>query len=250
MRYKSVVVTKRGGPEILQVIENDLRAPSAGEVRFLLETFDRQEKVWWAAPHDANDYPHAPWWHDEDGSLARAFDDFLVIPRAGLVALLHHYAPLVPVDWLGAVTEDTVTAIETMPDEKFGGGGDALCYALRLAETEALPQGYRDRLMPRLRDLALAVVSRDPQEWAKYCAPPLKIAPSPQSSVADPLWEDLQAHLDYQIDHQTPEGSWEPNWTWGEFYPEVWPQAELEWCGEVTLETLTALQAFGWIEER
>jgi len=33
MRYKSVIVTKRGGPEVLQVIENDLRAPSAGETR-------------------------------------------------------------------------------------------------------------------------------------------------------------------------------------------------------------------------
>ena len=33
MQYKSVVVTKRGGPEVLQVVENDLRPPSTGEVR-------------------------------------------------------------------------------------------------------------------------------------------------------------------------------------------------------------------------
>lgn len=33
MKYKSVVVTKRGGPEVLQVVENELRAPSAGEAR-------------------------------------------------------------------------------------------------------------------------------------------------------------------------------------------------------------------------
>lgn len=33
MKYKSVIVTKRGGPEVLQVIENDLRLPSAGEAR-------------------------------------------------------------------------------------------------------------------------------------------------------------------------------------------------------------------------
>jgi len=33
MKYKSVIVTRRGGPEVLQVIENDLRAPSAGEAR-------------------------------------------------------------------------------------------------------------------------------------------------------------------------------------------------------------------------
>lgn len=33
MKYKNVVVIKRGGPEVLQVTENDLRAPAAGEAR-------------------------------------------------------------------------------------------------------------------------------------------------------------------------------------------------------------------------
>lgn len=33
MKYRSVVAAQRGGPEVLQVVENDLRAPAAGEVR-------------------------------------------------------------------------------------------------------------------------------------------------------------------------------------------------------------------------
>lgn len=33
MRYKSVVVPKRGSSEVLQIVENDLRPPRAGEVR-------------------------------------------------------------------------------------------------------------------------------------------------------------------------------------------------------------------------
>jgi NADPH:quinone reductase-like Zn-dependent oxidoreductase len=33
MKYRSVVVTRRGGPEALQIAENDLRPPSAGEAR-------------------------------------------------------------------------------------------------------------------------------------------------------------------------------------------------------------------------
>jgi NADPH:quinone reductase-like Zn-dependent oxidoreductase len=33
MKYKSVSVTRPGGPEVLQVVENDLRAPSTGEAR-------------------------------------------------------------------------------------------------------------------------------------------------------------------------------------------------------------------------
>lgn len=33
MKYKSVIATKRGGPEVLEVVENELREPVVGEVR-------------------------------------------------------------------------------------------------------------------------------------------------------------------------------------------------------------------------
>ena len=33
MKYKSIIVTRRGSPEVLEIIENDLRAPLAGEAR-------------------------------------------------------------------------------------------------------------------------------------------------------------------------------------------------------------------------
>jgi hypothetical protein len=221
----------------------------AGAMRFLLETFDPQTKVWRVVPLDANEYPHAGWWHDEDGSLARVFDDFLIIPRAELVGLLNHYAALVPAKWLSDVTEETVASLETIKDEAFGGGGDALHYALSLVETEAVPQAFKDRLIPRLRSLTLKFVSQDQQEWAGYCAAPLKIASSPQSLVADILWDGLQAHLDYEVDRQTPEGTWEPTWKWDEVYPDAWERAKVEWRGHLTLETLTSLRAFGRIEE-
>lgn len=33
MKYKSIIVTKRGGPEVMQVVEQDLHPPATGEVR-------------------------------------------------------------------------------------------------------------------------------------------------------------------------------------------------------------------------
>ena len=222
----------------------------ADAVRFLRQTFDELSQTWRVIPHDANDYPHAPWWHDEGGSLARTFDDFLVIPRAQIVGLLHHFSTPVPADWLDALTEATVTAIETLEDETFAGGGDALRYALDLAETESLPGRFRDCLVPRLRELAHRLVSRDPHEWSGYCATPLKIAPRWQSILADALWDDLQGNLDYLIDHQLSDGTWEPTWTWGECYPEAWVGAEREWRGYLTLETLTSLHSFGRVAQQ
>lgn len=217
----------------------------ADAVGYLTGTFDYDQQVWRVVPPATNESPHAPWWHDEEGSLARTFDNFQIIPRAQLVGLLHHYAELVDDAWLAEVTEASVASVELLETKAFGGGGDTLAYALSLAETEMLPEQYRARLLPRLREVTEEVVSRDPEEWDSYVAPPLKIAPLPTSPVADLLGDDLQRHLDYVIADQEPGGYWQPSWSWGDAYPTAWQQAEEEWRGVLTLDHLTSLHAFG-----
>ena len=219
-----------------------------GAVEYLLATFDRHSLTWRVVPEDANDYPHAPWWHDQDGSLARTFDHYLVIPRAEIVGALLHYADLFPAEILEQALESTVVDIEKMPN--FGvGGGDDISYALGMAGTKELSDDYRQRLLKRIREVVPQVVERDPAKWGQYCMQPLKIAHSPKSPIADLIWDAIQADLDYRIDHQHPEGTWEPVWTWGGAYPSAWELARQEWRGHLTLETLTILRAFGRIEE-
>lgn len=216
-------------------------------VEYLLSSFDNEKKIWRVAPQDTNNYPHAPWWHDEGGSLKRTFDGYLVIPRAKIVSTLHHYADLVPVEWLSSITEQTVSGIETI--DPFGsGGGDDLVYALSLAEEESLAEQFRIRVVTRLRTVVPEVVSQNPDEWGSYCISPLKIVTSPQSPVADLIWDAIQEHLDYQIDHQNTEGAWDPVWSWGDFYPEAWQGAKVEWQGYLTLEALKTMDVFGRIE--
>jgi hypothetical protein len=213
---------------------------------YLGESLDPQARVWRVVALDANEHPHAPWWHDENGSLARTFDGYRIIPRAQIVGLLWHYTGTAPMDWLEPLTEQTVSDIETI--EPFGtGGGDDLHYALSLAETEALPERFKARLVVRLRKAIPAAVSRDPAQWRSYSIRPLKVVASPASIAADLLRDEVQANLDYLIDEQTPEGSWDPVWSWGDAYPADWEQARLEWRGHLTLEALKKLQAFGRI---
>jgi hypothetical protein len=217
-------------------------------VAYLLDSFDAAAQIWRVIPEDANDHPHAPWWHDEDGSLVQTFDDFRVIPRAGILAALYQYAELVSAEWLAAVTERTVSDIENLAMEQFGGGGDTLVYALRLAEAPGLATSLKSRLVPRLREVTKTVVTRDPEKWGSYSIPPLKIASTPQSLAADLLRDDLQNHLDYLIEQQTAAGCWEPTWSWFGSYPEQWEQAKIEWRGLLTLDNLLALRAFGRVE--
>ncbi len=216
-------------------------------VAYLMVTCDGQAQVWPAVAPDTNSFPHAPWWHDDDGSLTRRFDGFRIIPRALIAGLLHHFSTHVSASWLDAITEETVRYIETAEVLGAGGGSD-LEYAISLAATDHLPHRYVARLKARLREVIPAVVVRDPAKWNSYCITPLRIAPSPQSLGADLIHNELQQHLDFQITQQTLGGVWEPAWSWGGAYPEVWTQAKLEWCGYLTLKTLTGLDAFGRIE--
>jgi len=233
-------------------ILKDLRCPAGHAmvrraVRYLLNTFDDAARVWRVAPHDTNDHPHAPWWHEENGSLARTFDGYVINPRAEIMGLLHHYAVLVPDDWLFDVTEDTVTAIESMEPLGTGGGDDLAC-AIRLAETDKVPPHFRERLVSRIRAVVPTVVRRDAKAWNTYCITPLKLAQSPQSLAADLIWDALQQNLDFVVEQQNQSGCWEPVWSWGERYPEAWEQARQEWRGCLTLDNLRVLLAFGRIE--
>jgi hypothetical protein len=211
-------------------------------VRYLLGT--GEAGIWRIAPADAHSYPHAPWWHDRDGSLARTFDGFIVNPSADIVGLLHHFSSGVSEGWITRTTEALVSAIERGEARL---QGDGFICAVRLAETAALPEHYRRRVVPRLRHEVLQVVSRDPQQWASYCTPPLWVAPTADSLLADTLRDDVQQHLDYLIDTQTPEGCWRPFWNWGTSYPDVWVTAREEWSGHLTLNALMCLRAYGRI---
>ncbi len=210
---------------------------------YLENTLDLKTLTWRAVSLDTNDHPHAPWWHDKDGSLANTFDHFQVIPRSELVAFLYHFSDQEQAPWLEDMTKSTVAALENMPLGT--GGGDDLVYAIRLATAERLPDNYRQRVMRRVREVTPEVVTRDPKEWEKYSIPPLKLAPSPNSPVADLLTDVLEKNLDFVIEQQTADGFWEPTWTWGEFYPDIWPIARDEWRGVITYHNLCSLKACG-----
>ncbi len=215
-------------------------------VAWLLAAHDEETGVWRVAPPDVNAHPHAPWWHDQDGSLERTFDCFHIIPRALIVASLQHYASLVPAGWLEGVTEDTVACIESVP-ELGGGGGSDLEYAIALVETRGLRPSWVQRLEARIRQVLPVAVVADPSQWGSYCLSPLRVIQTPQTLGVGLIAEAVQAHLDYQIEHQSAEGTWDPVWSWGGAYPESWAQARLEWRGHITLQTLTQLRAFGRI---
>ena len=98
------------GLKVLEELDASADHPLVrGAVDWLETAFDPDVQVWRVVPRDTNDHPHTPWWHDKDGSLARTFDDFRIIPRALIAGLLHRFGPHLPSDWLDEVAEATVS---------------------------------------------------------------------------------------------------------------------------------------------
>jgi hypothetical protein len=229
-------------------ILRELRVPAdspqvANAVGYLVNTLDPQERVWPIISADAQEHPHSPWWHDEDGSVKQGFGGFAVNPRAELVGQLWTYAQAVPVDWLADLTERTVAAIESRELDAH----ELMC-EVKLVETEALPERYKARLSARLAGRAQQLVARNPEEWKEYNPQPLWFVFSSRSLLADTFASQIAANLDFLIEQQTESGSWEPNWSWGPFYPEAWLQAKADASSMLTLKALRQLQAFRRIE--
>lgn len=241
----SSVVATTVGLQVLRELEASEDHPLVrGAVRYLLDTYDPEGQVWPIIPSTANEAPHAPWWvYDEE--LPQRWGGFLANPRAEIVGYLYDYAGLVPDELRENLSAGVLEHLEAQADAI--GMHEVLCH-LRLVETKALPEGVRSSILRPLRRAVGRVVSREPSDWGGYGLKPLAVAAAPDSPFADLLAREIELQLYYEIEHQQGDGSWEPNWSWGEAYPAAWEQARREWKGVLTLRTLLALRSFGRLE--
>lgn len=148
-----------------------------------------------------------------------------------------------PGAWLHDVTAATVRAYAQQPAD----WQDLLC-VVELVDEPALPAQYRTPLTERARTLAADLIKPDPASWAEYGGMPLTAAPRPDSLLAPDYRAALDQNLDYLIAQQQPDGSWVPNWSWGDSYPDAWDAARRAWIGYLILENLRTLRAYGRIE--
>lgn len=91
--------------------------------------------------------------------------------------------------------------------------------------------------------------------WARWGGESLDSCPTPDiiyypnSPLAGVIDEALiDANLDFELDRQSPDGSWSPSWSWDFVDAAAWMEAEREWKGILTLRKLRTLRAFGRIE--
>ena len=210
-------------------------------INWLVDAFDPDLAAWRSVSKQAEDHPHAAHWAwslHEDGLRWPVG----VLPRAEILASFHRSAEFVPAELLANQTERLVADLSSA-DASIG--ADALVGCDLFVRTEQAPAEPREAVASAMMALGEAMVCRDPEAWGGYTAKPLKLAPTPEAVLAEPLAAEVQRNLDYEITHQNDDGSWSPNWSWNGAYPEAWAIAEREWRGHLTLNTLRSLAAYG-----
>ena len=210
-------------------------------IEYFVATYDEFRQVWPIIPPEVENAPHAPWWNYEDS--AENFGQFLINPRAEIVGYLHEFSDGVPTQLLKQSTTAVLEHLESLPDEMEM--HDILCFA-KLAETETLPN--RVRVWEKLARAAAPRIARNADQLTGYVLKPLWLVSSPESPLAVEFKEEVQMNLDFEIEQQGRDGSWSPNFSWGDQHPETWQIAKKEWQSRFTVDTLKTLRDFGRIE--
>lgn len=202
---------------------------------YLRDTYDAQNAVWPIIPPNVDDAPHAPWWVYR-GNVT----DWLINPRAEIAGYICDYAKHFPREMCKTVTDAVVAHLMTLDSIEMH---ELLC-VLRFAESAALPKGTRARIDNKLTALVRATVEHDPAQWNGYGLQPLDVAPTPASPFAELFGPLIEQNLAVLAAQQNTDGSWSPPWTWGDLYPDAWPQAQRDWMGVLTIKNLRILRAY------
>ena len=211
-------------------------------IEYFVATYDESRQVWPIIPPEVDEAPHAPWWNYENS--AATFGQFLVNPRAEIVGYLHEFGDGVPPKLLKPLAATVLEHLDSPSDEMEM--HDILCLA-RLAETGALPN--RDKVWEKLARAAAPRLPQNAEQLTGYVLKPLWLVSSPESPLAAEFKNEVEMNLDFEIEQQGEDGSWSPNFSWGDRYPEVWQTAKKEWQSRFTVDTLKMLRDFGRIKQ-
>jgi hypothetical protein len=237
----SSAIATSTGLAILREVDAAVSDPVVADaVRYLLYSYDAARSVWPIVPPTVEDAPHAPWWTYADSEAN--FGGFLVNPRAALIGHLYYFSP--GQEMLANVSQSLLAHMETIPDDDMG-MHDLLSF-LELAEVDNMPADQRQKVVAKLRRAARHAVATDPAQWTEYNLRPLQVAPTPDSFLSSEIdHAAVDANLDYEIERQAADGSWDLAWSWDFVDAAAWAQAEKDWKGYHAVNTLRTLSAYG-----
>jgi hypothetical protein len=239
----SVIATTVALQHMRDLLVSEQHPMWRGAIRYLATTLDADKHLWWSVPADVSKAPHAPWWNPADpggGSLT-------LNPRAEIIGYLfdtHTLPDQVAAPIREELLEEVVRELEARPTEL---ERHEIQCAVRMVETQGLPEEWRVRAMNVLFNALSGAISRHPEDWTGYTLTPLDVVRW-QKSLFYPKYADLiPANLEMIINQQHSEGYWSPTWSWTDGRVS-WAEVENDLRSLITWHNLDRLRNFDVID--
>lgn len=240
-----------GGSQILMEIDvNPQEEMVQNLVSYLVNTPQIRPGMWPSVLPENNEYPHAPWWHWDEGVQK----NWMYNPSVELAACLIAWSPA---ESLGV--ELGWTSLEK-----------AIVYVMQVTEMDqheirnfrnclTILQPYEDifnfrmnysinQVEQKIRELTAACIDQDVSNWdSGYKALPLDFIKHPNDPLYDPFKTLVEQNLEFYVDQLSEEGVWDISWSWDQ-YPGEFPIARRHWQGILAVERCFVLKSFDWID--
>lgn len=215
-----------------------------GILRYLKSGKDFNGKVWNNTVKSNNDYPHAPWWHNQSDSTCHSSYN----PSACLAGFIIRFAD--ESSELYALGSRIATeAFDAYANQGLlNDAHTASCY-VRLLEycKEAKKTDLFDvsGLEAKLQEQVQSSITQNTDEWeTSYICKPSQFFNS-KSSI---FYADNKVIADFECEFivktQLEDGSWNIPWSWAE-YSEQWAIAKNWWKSNGALLNMLYLKGFG-----
>ena len=213
---------------------NDELIPSVMD--YLATTFDVKNAYWPKTPVEVNDAPHAPWWHV--GEIIPPTEASWANPNAELLGYLQIFQNHVPDEILRIVHNralDNLNNLDTIES--------LYCFMNWERAYQSVPEPLKSLISEKV-GRTLQTFEPNPETLGEIRV--FWIAPTPEAFLLS-FPDQMHSLFDYEINRQGEDGGWWPTWNWGQ-YEDVWPIAEREWAGKITVGNLIAMDKFNLLE--
>ncbi|WP_088104212.1 hypothetical protein [Halalkalibacter urbisdiaboli] len=217
---------------------------------YLIKSNEKETGMWVSVLPENNHYPHAPWWHWEEGVQ----ENWMFNPSAELAGFLVHWSPkqseASQIGWTAIEKAvDHLMNMKEMDKHQINNYQRLMKIMNTHEETfnTKLNDSYKD-VLDKLHSLAEQCVDKDVATWSTgYKTLPLDFIDSPEHPLCRTFGELIEQNLNYYLEQLSEEGTWDISWNWGS-YPGEFAVARTYWKGILTVDRYKLLKAFGYIQ--
>ncbi|MBS4197080.1 hypothetical protein [Lederbergia citri] len=245
----SPMATWTAGQMLVEIGANENEEIIGKMIKYLVNTADNVTGMWQSALPENNQYPHAPWWHWNEGVQ----ENWMFNPGVELAAFLVQWSP--EHDEASQIAWNSIEkAVERLMNASEMDRHEVNNYQQFLKIMQAHKEMFHthtdyefDAVSDKIMSFAEECIEHNTSEWSSgYKVLPLDIIDSPEHPLYPKFKELVEQNLKFFMEEVSDEGIWEIPWSWGS-YPEEFPIARRYWQGILAVNRYKILQTFGYL---